>query len=156
MINTIAVTGGCGYISVSWAVTNNVPDDINDMCGIGHFNATLSSVGVSMTVSTAMISYNFTGLLDDTLFNATVIGTSINEKNIINSAFTSVKTSIIESMCNVVTKCRYTVYVHTHMYTIVLKLSVKVAKSKHTRVCRDLRELLFQNTYIAILLNKQY
>ena len=67
------------------------------MCEIGHFNVTLSSVGVPMTVNTAMISYNFTGLPDDTLFNVTVIGISINEKNVIYSAFASVKTLIIES-----------------------------------------------------------
>ena len=148
MINTITATGGCGYVSVSWTIINNVPDD--DMCGIGHFNVTLSSVGVSMTVITTVFSYNFTGLPDGTLFNVTVIGISINEKNVINSAFTrSVTTSIIESMCDVATKSMYTVYVHTRMHTIVLKLSVRIAKnnkSKHTRVFRDLRELLFQNT----------
>ena len=96
MINTITATEGCGYISVSWTVINNVPDD--DMCGIGNFNVTLSSVGVSMIVSTSVVSYNFTELPDGTLFNVTVIGISINEKNVIYSAFTSVKTLIIESM----------------------------------------------------------
>ena len=59
MINTITAIGGCRYVSVSWTVINNVPDD--DMCGIGHFNVTLSSVGVSMTVITTVFSYNFTG-----------------------------------------------------------------------------------------------
>ena len=96
MINTVTATGGCGYVSVSWTVINNVPDD--DMCGIGHFNVTLSSVDVSMTVNTLVISYNFTELPDDTLFNVAVIGISINEKNVIYSAFTSMKTLIIESM----------------------------------------------------------
>ena len=68
------------------------------MCGIGHFNVTLSSVGVSMTLSTTMIFYNFIGLPDDTVFNVTVVGININEKNVIYSIFTSVKTLIIESM----------------------------------------------------------
>ena len=90
MINTITATEGCGYVSVSWTVINNVPDD--DMCRIGHFNVTLSSVGVYMTVSTTMISCNFTGVPDDTVFNVTVVGTSSNEKNIINLAFTAVRT----------------------------------------------------------------
>ena len=114
MINTVTATGGCGYVSVSWTVINNVPDD--DMCKIGHFNVTLSSVGVSMTVRIVVFSYNFTGLPDDTLFNVTVIGTSINEKNVIKSAFISVTTSSIESMCNVATKCTYTVYICTYAY----------------------------------------
>ena len=96
MINTITATGGCGYVSVSWTVNNNVPDD--DLCGIGRFNVTLSSVGVSMIVNASMVSYNFIGLPDGSIFNVTVIGISINEKNIIYSAFTSVKTLIIESM----------------------------------------------------------
>ena len=90
----ITAAGGCGYVSASWSVINNVPDDV--MCGIGRFNVTLSSVDLSMTVITTMISYNFTGLPYDTIFNVTVIGTSINEKNIIDVAFISVRT--MESM----------------------------------------------------------
>ena len=97
MISIIAMTRGCGYVSVSWAVINNVPDDA--MCGIAHFRVTLSSVDVSKTVMTIMNSYNFIRLPDNTLFNVTVIGTSINERNVISLAFTSVRTMIIESMC---------------------------------------------------------
>ena len=68
------------------------------MCNIGRVTVTLSSVDVSITVMTMMITHNFTGLPDDTLFNVTVIGTSANERNIIDVSFTSVKTMIIESM----------------------------------------------------------
>ena len=87
-------TGGCGYISVSWSVINNVPDDA--MGGISRFNVTLSSEGVSMIVIALMNSHSFTELPDDTLFNVTVIDISIDEKNVISLAFTSVRT--IESM----------------------------------------------------------
>ena len=96
MVNITTATGGCGHVSISWIVINNVPNDT--MCAIGHFNVTLSSVDVSMTVSTSMFSYNFTGLPDGTLFNVTVIGTNMSESNVISPAFTSVNTSIIESM----------------------------------------------------------
>ena len=94
MINIATSTGGCGYVYLSWIVINNVPDD--DMCGISRFNVSISSVDVSMTVMTTMIFYNFTRLPDDTLFNVTVIGTSINGRNVASLAITSMKT--MESM----------------------------------------------------------
>ena len=94
VINIITATGGCGYVIVSWAVINNVPNDA--MCGIAHLIVTLSSVDVSITEIVTVNYYNFTRLPDDTLFNVTVIGTSINEKDVISRTFTSVKT--MESM----------------------------------------------------------
>ena len=94
IVEITTATGGCGYIYVSWIVIGNISDDA--MCSIGHLNIILSSVEVSIAVSTSMISYNFTGLPDNTLFNVTIIATSINEKNIVDLAFTSVRT--IESM----------------------------------------------------------
>ena len=88
-------SGGCGYVYVSWTVTNNVPDD--DMCGISQFIVKLSSVNVFMTMKLVMNSHNFTRLPYDTPFNVTVIGTS-NENSVIHSVTTSVRTMIIESM----------------------------------------------------------
>ena len=79
---------------MSWIVINNVPDDA--MCGIGRVNVTLFSVDVSITVMPVTITHNFTGLPDDTQYYVTVIGASINERNIIDVAYTSVKTMIIE------------------------------------------------------------
>ena len=66
------------------------------MCGIAHLIVTLSSVDVSITEIVTMNYYNFTRLPDDTLFNITVIGSSINEKDVTSHTFTSVKT--MESM----------------------------------------------------------
>ena len=96
MVEIATVTGGCGYVYVSWIVINNVPQDVT--CGISGFTIVLSSMDVSMTVMTTMITHNFTGLPDDTLFNITVIGTNINERKV-SPASTAVKTMIIESMC---------------------------------------------------------
>ena len=94
MISMTTERGGCGYVYVSWTVPNNVPDD--DMCGISHFNVTLSSVNVFMTMKPMTNSHNFTRLPYDTPFNVTVIGTN-NEDSVIHSVSTSVRTTIIES-----------------------------------------------------------
>ena len=106
MISITTEVGGCGYVYVSWSVINNVPDD--EMCGIGRVTIMLSSAYISMTEFPVLNSYNFTRLPDNTLFNVTVIGTSINERNIISPAFTSVKTMIIESM-----------YVHMYVQFVI-------------------------------------
>ena len=126
MINMKATTGGCGYVSASWAVINNVPYDA--MCSIARFNVTLSSVDVSMTMITTVLSYNFTGLPYDTLFNVIVIGISINGKNVVSLAVTSVKTMIIESMCAYV----YILYVNVHIHTYIRIMSVHAHTYTHT------------------------
>ena len=96
MIEITTATGGCGYVYVSWSVTDSDPDD---MCSIGRFNVTLSSVDISMSVTPPlMMSYNFTGLPDDTLFNVTVIGISLTGSAVVNLDSDSLRTKIIESM----------------------------------------------------------
>ena len=125
MINITTTTGGCGYVFVSWSVINNVPDD--DMCAISRVIITFSPVDVSITVMTGMISYNFTGLPDDALFNVTVIGATINEGNV-NSASISVKTMTIKSMC---------VYkvVDIHSYNYIIANVCEYLKELTAHVC---------------------
>ena len=96
VVNIATAMGGCGYASVSWRVIGNVADD--DMCGIGSFNITLSSRGISIMVITRSLSYYFTGLPDNTVFNVTVIGINVIGNNFISFDFASLKTMIIESM----------------------------------------------------------
>ena len=96
MVQIATVKGGCGYASVSWSVVGNDVDD--DMCGIGSFNITLSSMDISMTVITRMLSYDFTGLPDDTVFNVTVIGINVIRNSFISFDFVLLKTLVIESM----------------------------------------------------------
>ena len=97
VVEITTATGGCGYAIVSWSVIGNVDDD--DMCGIGSFNITLTSMDKSITVITRRLSsYNFTGLPDDTVFNVTVIGINVIGNNFISFEFASLKTMIIESM----------------------------------------------------------
>ena len=92
----ITATGGCGYVYVLWSVTDS---DLDDACSISRFDVTLSSVDISMSVTPpSMMSHNFTGLPDDTLFNITVIGISLTGTTAVNLAYTSLRTKIIESM----------------------------------------------------------
>ena len=116
MIDITTATGGCGYATVSWSVIDNVVDDL--MCGIGSFNITLSSMDISMTVITRSLSYDFTGLPGDTVFNVTVIGISVIGRSFISFDFASLKTLVIESMF-VYAYCMY-VYVHAyiHIHTV--------------------------------------
>ena len=93
MIKITTVTGGYGYVSVSWTVIDN-----KDICEIVDFNVLLVSVptGITEQISTDMYSYNFTGLPDDTLFRVTIIGRS----PLVNTdpASTSVRTMFLKSM----------------------------------------------------------
>ena len=75
---------------------------------------------ISVTVIALRTSYNFTGLTDDTLFNVIVIGTSINEKNVIDVAFTSVRT--MESMYVCMCKCIFINYMYITYHTVFVKL----------------------------------
>ena len=85
--------GGFGYVYVKWFVTGNVHHD--PTCSIADFKVTLSSMDNSTTVVVySSISHNFTGLPDDTLFNATVVGTNVNGDNFTNLAFASVRTNV--------------------------------------------------------------
>ena len=113
VIDITATTGGCGYATVSWSVINNVHDD--DMCGIGSFNIILTSMDISMTVITRMLSHNFTGLPDDTVFNVTVIGISVIGGSFISFDFASLKTMVIKSMLYMHIACMCT-YVHTNIH----------------------------------------
>ena len=95
LIKITTATGGCGYVFVSWTVTDS---DHDDVCTIGRFNVTLSSVGITMSVISLMLSHNFTGLPDDTLFNVTVSGVSLTGTTVVNLNSTSLRTMIIDSM----------------------------------------------------------
>ena len=95
MIEITTATGGCGYVYVSWSVTDSDPDDV---CSIGRLNVTLSSGDISMSVISLMLSHNFTGLPDDTLFNVTVTGISLTGTTVVNLVSTSLRTKIIESI----------------------------------------------------------
>ena len=95
MIQITRATGGCGYVFMSWTVTDS---DVDDDCSIGRFNVELSSVDISVSVMSQMLSYNFTGLPDDTLFNVSVMGISLTGITVVNLVSTSLKTMIIESM----------------------------------------------------------
>ena len=81
---------------MSWTITDS---DHDDVCSIGRFILTISSVDISMSLITQMHSHNFTGLPDDTLFNVTVIGTSLTGTTTVNLDSASLSTKIIESMC---------------------------------------------------------
>ena len=95
VIEITTATGGCGYVSVSWIVTDN---DHDDGCSIGRFILTLSSVDITMSMISHMLFYNFTGLPVDTLFNFTVFGISLIGDSAICLASTSLRTLAIESM----------------------------------------------------------
>ena len=116
MVVITTATGGCGYASVSWSVNDNANDD--DMCGIGSFNITLTSMDISMTVITRMLFYDFTGLPDDTLFNVTVIGINVIGKNFISFAFASLKTMAIESMFVYAYYMSVCVNIYTYTHTV--------------------------------------
>ena len=104
MVETTTATSGCGYVYVSWIVTDSDPDD---GCSIGRFNVTLSSVDISVSVISQMLSHNFTGLPDDTLFNVAVIGIILTGTTVVNLHSTSLRTKLIYGMFNM---CMYTVY----------------------------------------------
>ena len=131
MIEITTATGGCGYVYVSWSVIGDVVDDL--MCGIGSFNITLSSMDISMTVITRSLSYDFTGLPDDTVFNVIVIGISVIGNSFISFDFASLKTLVIESMfvyayciyvyvhayIHIHCACKLCTYLYTHMHTCI-------------------------------------
>ena len=101
VVEITTATGGCGYVYVSWNVTDS------DVYSIVRFNVTLSSVDISMSVYSQMYSHNFTGLPDDTLFNVTVIGIILTGTTVVNLHSTSLRTKLIDGMFNI---CMYTVY----------------------------------------------
>ena len=89
--------GGFGYVYVKWFVTGN--DHHDDTCSITHFNVILSSMDNSTTVVvTSGISYNFTRLPDNTLFNVTVVAINVKGNSFTNLAFASVRTNGTEGM----------------------------------------------------------
>ena len=97
LVEITTVTGGCGYVSVSWNVIGN-----NDKCKVFFYNVTLSYIAkdiksVILVLITTMSSYTFTGLPDDTLFNITVFGLSRSE-DVLSFVSTSVNTVEFESM----------------------------------------------------------
>ena len=93
-VEIITEIGGCGYVYVSWNVTNNI-----ELCEIVQYNVTLLSSTVSIIIpNVTMDSYNFTGLSLDTPFNVTVIGISMIG-NVINSDSTSIRTENISTNC---------------------------------------------------------
>ena len=102
VIKILTATGGCGLVSVSWTVIGN-----NDLCEINIFKAYLISVSMDVTmrviIFTPLSSFNLIGLLNDTLFDITVIGSS----RLVNSdpVSTSVRTAALKSM-----------YERTYMY----------------------------------------
>ena len=134
VVSITTATGGCRYVSVTWSVIDNANDD--DMCGIGSFNITLTSMDISMTVITRMISYNFTELPDDAVFNVTVIGINVIGKSFISFAFASLKTMAIESMYIAMYIFVYCTYVYIYVACIVYTDSTY----KHTHL----------NTYMYI------
>ena len=91
-----AVTGGCGYVNVSWNVTGN-----DDECVV-YYDVTLSYVTMDDNVTESMIttmnSSTFTGLPDDTQINITVTAIGIME-GILSDNSTSVNTVAFESAC---------------------------------------------------------
>ena len=103
VVKITAATGGCGYVYVSWNVTNNI-----ELCQIVQYNVTLLSSTVNVIISSSEInSHNFTGLSDDTLFNVTVTG--INAMGFANPDSTTVRTMICIST-----------YVHTCVVTLYI------------------------------------
>ena len=101
VVEITTTTGECGYVYVSWSVTDS------DVCSIGRFNVTLSSKDIPVSVISQMNSHNFTGLPDDTLFNVTVIGIILTGTTVVNLDSTSLRTKLIDGMFNI---CMYTVY----------------------------------------------
>jgi len=88
VIEAVKVTGGCGYVSVTWTAIKY---------GSVNFNVTLSStVAMDMMITTLNNFYNFTGLPDNTQYDVTVFGTNICGISKVHS--TSVRTMILESM----------------------------------------------------------
>ena len=89
MVKITRITSGCGYVYVSWIVIGNPYYYGNLHCSIGRIFVTLSSVNVDITSVSSRNSHNFTGLPADTVFNVTVIGTSLRDV-FVNSAMTTV------------------------------------------------------------------
>ena len=119
---------------MSWTVIGN-----NDLCEIVTFNVLLVSVpmGIYELTSTDMNSYNFTGLPDDTLFNITIIGSSMLFNT--DPVSTSIRTIVYKSMytCAYTITCLYVldyiVYAYVHSVWLL------------TYICR----CIYVRTYIA-------
>ena len=95
VVQIATVSGGCGYVNISWNVTGN-----NDECRVTLYDVTLSYVTMDdhiiESMLTAMNSYTFTLLPDDTQVNITVFGILTN-RDIVSFDSTSVKTMEFES-----------------------------------------------------------
>jgi len=82
VIETVTVTGGPGYVSVTWTAIKY---------GSVNFNVALSSpVAMDVTITTPNDFYNFTGLPGETQYDVTVFGTNMCGMSNVNS--TSVRT----------------------------------------------------------------
>ena len=95
VVEITTAASGCGYVYVSWSITDSNHDD---MCSIGRINVALLSVDVSVSVMSQLLYHNFTGLPDDTLYNVTVMGISLTGTTVVSLASTSLKTKVIKSM----------------------------------------------------------
>ena len=111
VVKITAATGGCGYVYVSWNVTNNI-----ELCQIVQYNVTLSSSTVNIIISSSeMNSHNFTELSGDTLFNVTVTG--INAMGFAsNPDSTSIRTMICISTYICTYMCSDIVHIVCFMY----------------------------------------
>jgi len=88
IIETVTVTGGHGYVSVTWIAIKY---------GSVNFNVTLSSpVAMDMTIITPNNYYNFTGLPGGTQYDVTLFGTNVCGMSNVDS--TSFRTMDFESM----------------------------------------------------------
>ena len=102
VIKILTATGGCGLVSMSWTVIGN-----NNLCEINNFHAYLVSLSMDVTmrviIFTPLSSFNLIGLLNDTLFDITIIGSSrlVNSKPV----STSVKTAALKSMYKHIQLC---------------------------------------------------
>ena len=96
VVEIATVTGGCGYVYVSWTAIHHVGE--NDQCNIISSEVTLSSATINVQAeNVAMNYYNFTGLPGDTLFNATVISVIAGKVfNLDSTVKTTVKTMIVK------------------------------------------------------------
>ena len=128
MVEITTLTGGCGYVYVSWTVVHHVGH--NYQCNIViTTDVTLSSVIMSAHVVDVPVNfYKFTGLPDDTIFNitvnSTVAGKAINVGSTVKTMiFESTYIHTIKFMCaitinhtfQIMYQCTYIIYVHVYI-----------------------------------------
>ena len=97
MIEITTVLLGCGYVDISW----NVTDSIDEKC-IVSYNVTLSYVGkdknVTVFMMTTLNSSTFSEIPYDTPLSITVFSINIY-RDVFSFDSTSVRTIGFESMC---------------------------------------------------------